>query len=291
MFSIRNIIATVGAALFSGAIGFFSASHLQTQEAAQTKANLELENRNRLAQVEQQHRLELQQITDERRQERTFALYGEWHSAGMLANRERMRALLARRPDFSYAQFRTNPRVSAQDRAALDAVLRHYARIDDYAAAGLIDQELARNLLGPNALYMVRQTPRLLAGINLADPAAEDGVMIIAARGARLIAPQQNAGPTASAQASGPTAAAAQTGAAAPTGGGAAAQFPAAGSGESGMTQMTDLPHRDQIPARGGASSAAPTQMESMMLEFGDREGTPMASTITTEELPRSQKP
>ena len=174
MFSLRTLITGLISALLSGGVGFASAWYLQKQEAAQQQR----------VWVEQR-RLELEQLNQDRRRERTYALYGEWTSPDMTATRNSVRDLLLGHPGENYESLRDVDGVSGERLSALDRILGFLGSVDDLAESNSIDPELAGGLMQPYLTYWGRELPRLRTGVDSTD---EDyGKVLLAERGlARL---------------------------------------------------------------------------------------------------------
>ena len=175
MFSLRMVVGSALTALLSGTIGFASASYLQRQ--ASDERIRELENQQILAEAAAERLFN---------RERTWEAYHAWTGQEQRAKTRTARLMLDRHSGRSIAEIAAASDVTQQEMSALRDVFAFWSRIDDLAAAGAIDTDLARRLLEPDARAWAPTFYSLARSLNCEDP-GEAGVLAYAALGARRL--------------------------------------------------------------------------------------------------------
>lgn len=176
MFTLRGIIGSAIAAIFTGAVGFGSAYFLQAQASADRERELRAAHELEMERAE----TALRAAEVQRRQDRTNAFYVELTTDPLKSRARAARYFLERNPG-SYPELAA--RFTPQQLEPLDAVIGYWSRVNDWASSDRMDLELARNILGPDAAYWGTHMPRLLAGIDRENPAPQFGGVVLAARG------------------------------------------------------------------------------------------------------------
>lgn len=172
----QTLVTAAISALLSGAVGFASALYLQTQANEQRIAAMQEEHKLALDRIALQQRM----LKEERRSERALALRGRWTSEPMITQRRQSRSLLDRYSGANYLAIRE--RAVDETSTSLDRVLAFWNEVYDDLAAGLLDVDAARLLLGPDAAGWSPDMSRLLNGLDTANPSVEYGHLIYAQR-------------------------------------------------------------------------------------------------------------
>lgn len=186
MISARTLVASAITAVFTGAVGFISASFLQHQASQE-----------QIAQLTAAHQLEMERIEQATlaAQERdrdlvSQGLYQTWMSEPLTTQATLARETLDAHPLQNYAQVLSNQDVTEEQRAALRAVVNFWVQVDDLANDNALNMERVTQRLGPVALGWQPYLEGLVSGLD-GNPA--HNAAIYALEGARTVADLERA--------------------------------------------------------------------------------------------------